>query len=72
MAKTFDVEVSLIPKNEAGPDAKAPAVYLNDILLAEVNGLRDGKISEQELIDELTKANVPKKEGDSGCSCCCG
>ena len=59
-------------KNQAGPDAKAPAVYLNDIALAEIKGIRDGKISEQELIEELGKAGVPKKESEGGCSCSCG
>ena len=58
-------------KNEAGPDAKAPAVYLNDTALAEIKGIRDGKISEQELIEELTRAGVPRKQGNSSCSCCC-
>jgi len=47
-------------------------VYLNDKLLAEVNGLRDGKITEQELVEELIKAGVPRKKGKSSCSCSCG
>ncbi len=59
-------------KKQAGPDAKAPAVYLNDNPLAEIKGIRDGKISEQELIGELSKAGVPEKQSGGGCSCCCG
>jgi len=58
-------------RSQAGPDAKAPAVYLNDKPLAEINGIRDGKITEQELIDELSKAGVPGKQSEGGCSCCC-
>jgi hypothetical protein len=61
-----------VTKIQAGHGATAPAVYLNDTALAEIKGVRDGKISEQELIDELTRANVPRKKNDSGCSCCCG
>jgi len=59
-----------LTKKEAGPDAKAPSVYLNNKLLAEINGLRDGKITEAELFDELCEAKVPRKTG--GCSCCRG
>jgi len=62
----------IITKSQAGPEAKAPAVYLNDRLLAEVKGIRDGKITEQELADELSKAGVPRKKGKSSCSCCYG
>ena len=71
-AKDFEVEVVILNKSQAGPDAKAPAVYLNDKLLAEVKGIRDGKITEQELVDEMTKAGVPGRKGKSSCSCCCG
>ena len=57
-------------KNEAGPNAKAPAVYLNDNVLAEIGGKRDGKISKLEIVEELLKADVPRKDGGIGCSCC--
>jgi len=62
----------MMTKSQAGSGAKAPAVYLNDKALAEIKGIRDGKISKEELVDELTRANVPKKKNDSGCSHCCG
>lgn len=58
-------------KQQAGPDAKAPAVYLNDKVLAEIKGLRSGKITERELADELTNAGVPRRQDNSSCSCCC-
>ncbi len=72
MAKDFDVEVVTITKNEAGPDAKAPAVYLNDKPLCEIGGIRDGKISEAELFDELSGAKVPRKPGGGSYACSCG
>lgn len=59
-ADVFNVEVIRIPKREAGADIKAPSVYLDDTLLAEIGGLRDGEISEEELFSELVKAKVPK------------
>jgi hypothetical protein len=70
VAKDFDVEVLTITKNEAGENAKAPAVYLNDLLLCEVGGIRDGKITEAELFDELSSARVPRKQRGSCSSCC--
>jgi len=60
----FDVKVITMTKNEAGADAKAPAVYLNDKIIAEIGGIRDGKITEEELIDELEKANVSRKDSN--------
>ena len=60
-ADVFNVDVVRITKREASADVKAPAVYLNDELLAEIKGLRDGEISEEDLFIVLTKANVPKK-----------
>ncbi len=62
MAKDFNIEVVTVNKNEAGKHAKAPSVYLNDKLLAEIGGVRDGKITELELIDEFAKADVHRKE----------
>ena len=62
MAKNFEIEVVTINKNETGPDAIAPSVYLNDKLLAGVGAIRDGKITEQELIDELTRDEVPRRQ----------
>ncbi|MDH4027964.1 MAG: hypothetical protein OEU95_03940 [Nitrospirota bacterium] len=53
----------IITKAQAGPDAKAPAVYLNDILIAEIGGLRDGKIMEEDLTYEFIKAGVSRKRG---------
>ncbi len=60
-AEIFNIEVIRIQKSKAGANVKAPAVYLDDKLLAEIKGLRDGTISEEELINELIKAKVPKK-----------
>ena len=57
------MKVVTITKAQAGPDAKAPAVYLNDIPIAEIGGLRDGKITEEELADEFNKAGVSGKRG---------
>ena len=62
MAKDFEIEVVTISKKEAGPQAIAPAVYLNDKLLAQAGGIRDGKITEQELIDELKQIGVPGRD----------
>jgi hypothetical protein len=62
VAKIFKIEVVTVNKNDAGKHAKAPSVYLNDKLLAEVGGARDGKITEQELIDELTLVGVPGRD----------
>jgi hypothetical protein len=45
-------------------------VYLNDNVLAEIGGKRDGKISVQEIMEEFTKAGIPRKKGKGGCSCC--
>ena len=72
MAKDFEVNLVTLTKREAGPDAKAPAVYLNDQLLSEIGGIRDGKITEAELFDELSWANVPRKPGGGSCACSCG
>jgi hypothetical protein len=60
-ADEFDVEIVRIPGSRAGVDVKAPSVYLDNILLAEIGGLRDGMIEDEDLIDELDKAKVPKK-----------
>ncbi len=68
-AKTYLIEVETIPKKDAGPGAKAPAVYLNDKALAENSGLKNGKITLEELVKELDEANVPKKSvSRSSCS----
>ncbi|MEW6602570.1 MAG: hypothetical protein AB1499_16475 [Nitrospirota bacterium] len=72
MSKDFEVDVVILTKSQAGPDAKAPAVYLNDKLLSEVKGIRDGKITVEELVDELSKDGVPRKKDRGSCSCCCG
>jgi hypothetical protein len=55
------VKVVTIPKNKAGDNAKAPSVYLNDKILAEIGGKRDGKITEDELIIELARMGIPRK-----------
>ncbi len=60
-AEVFDLDVVRIPQSSAGEDVKVPSVYLEDILLAEIGGLRDGIIEEEDLIDELERANVSKK-----------
>ena len=60
-ADVFDLEVVRIPKSKAGADVIVPSVYLDDKLLAELNGIRDGQIEEEDLISELTKANVSKQ-----------
>jgi hypothetical protein len=65
VAEDFKVEIIIIPKSMAAPQIKVPSVYLDDKVLAEDEGLRNGKITTNELIDELEKANVtkyPKKE----------
>jgi hypothetical protein len=59
-AKRYKVEIISIPKSKAG-NAKAPAVYLDDRLIAEIGSLREGAISLQELIDELRTAGVPER-----------
>lgn len=71
MAKDFEVDLVVLTKSEAGPDSKAPAVYLNDKVLSEIKGIRDGKITEAELFDELSEFKVPRKKGGN-CACSCG
>lgn len=60
-AKRFEVEIVSVPKSKAGADAKAPAVYLNDKLIAEIGFLKKGTISLEELINELRAADVPER-----------
>jgi hypothetical protein len=60
-ADVFNIEVVRIPKSKAGDNVKVPSVYLGDKILAEIGGLRDGIIEEEDLADELEKANVSKK-----------
>ena len=60
-AKRFVIEIISIPKSKAGVNAKAPAVYLNDKLIAEIGFLRQGAISLEELINELRTAGVPER-----------
>jgi hypothetical protein len=61
VAQVFDINIVTMTKAEAGANAKAPAVYLNDRAVAEIGGIRDGKISEDELVIELASDGVPKK-----------
>jgi hypothetical protein len=70
-AKDFDIDITIVKKGDAGPDAKAPAVYLNDRVIAEIGGVRDGKITYDELVDELRRAHVPGKQNEGGCTGCC-
>jgi len=60
-AKRFEVEIVSVPKSKAGADAKAPSVYLNDKLIAEIGFLKKGTISLEELISELRTAGVPER-----------
>ena len=60
-AEVFELEVVRIPQSRAGEEVKVPSVYLEDILLAEIGGLRDGIIEEEDLMDELERANVCRK-----------
>jgi hypothetical protein len=60
-AKCFNVEIVSVPKSKAGVNAKAPAVYLNDKLIAEIGFLRQGTISLEELINELRTAGAPER-----------
>jgi len=60
-AKRFEVEIISLPKSKAGGNAKAPAVYLNEHLVAEIGSLRGGAISLEELINELRSAGVPER-----------
>lgn len=61
-ADVYNIEVVRIPESKAGTDLKVPSVYLEDILLAEIGGLRDGIIEEEDLMNELGRANVSRKE----------
>jgi hypothetical protein len=58
VAKDYKIEVFIIPKSMAGIGAKAPVVYLDNKILAEDKGLRNGTITTEELIDELEKAGI--------------
>lgn len=60
-AEVFDLDVVRIPQSSAGEDVKVPSVYLGNRLLAEIDGLRDGMIEDEDLMEELEKANVPRK-----------
>lgn len=60
-AEVFDLDVVRIPQSSAGEGVKVPSVYLDDRLLAEIDGLRDGMIEDEDLLEELEKANVPRK-----------
>ena len=60
-AEVFDLDVVRIPQSSAGEGVKVPSVYLEDILLAEIGGIRDGIIEEEDLMDELERANVSRK-----------
>ena len=60
-AKNFDIEVVEISKDKADADVKAPAVYLDDKVIAEDKGLRDGLITPEELVEELKAAGVPER-----------
>lgn len=59
-AKRFKVKIVSVPKSKAGADAKAPAVYLNDKLIADIGLLNKGAISLEELVNELRAAGVPE------------
>jgi len=60
-AQSFKIEIISVPKSKAGVNAKAPAVYLNDRLIAEIDFLREGAISLEELINELRTSCVPER-----------
>jgi len=60
-AGLFELDVVRIPQSSAGADVKVPSVYLDDRMLAEIEGLRDGMIEDEDLLEELEKANVPRK-----------
>jgi len=60
-AKRFVVEIISVPKSKAGVNAKAPSVYFNDKLIAEISFLKQGTISLEELINELRTAGVPER-----------
>lgn len=60
-ARCFDIEIVSVPKSKAGGNVKAPTVYLNDRLIAEIGSLREGAISHEELINELRTAGVPER-----------
>ena len=60
-AKRFMFEIISVPKSKAGVNAKAPAVYFNDKLIAEISFLKQGTISLEELINELRTAGVPER-----------
>lgn len=60
-SKRFEVEIVSVPKSKAGADAKAPAVYLNNKLIAEIGFLKKGTISVDELISELRTSGVPER-----------
>jgi hypothetical protein len=61
-ADVYNIEVVRIPGSKAGAGVKVPSVYLEDILLAEIGGLRDGIIEEEDLMNELGRENVTRRE----------
>ncbi|MEW6602716.1 MAG: hypothetical protein AB1499_17225 [Nitrospirota bacterium] len=60
-AEVYDIDIVRIPQSRAGDDIKVPSVYLGDRLLAEIDGIRDGMIEDEDLMKVLEDANVPRK-----------
>ncbi len=71
-ANSFNLKLIIVIKNEAGPDAKAPAVYLNGRLISVIGGLRKGKITFKDIAEELARIRSEGSSSDSadrgGCS----
>lgn len=60
-----NVKLEIIPASMLKPGQKAPAVLVEDVLLAEDGGKGDGVADKQEIINELLKRGAvayPKKD----------
>ena len=59
-AKVYKMDVIIVPKSMVGADIKAPSIYLNGRVIAEDGDAKNGKLTIDELVNELEKAKVPK------------
>ncbi len=62
LSNIYKIPVLVVPVSQAGPGAKAPAVYYGDQLLAVDGGDHNGMVSYQMLADVVDIEGAPKQE----------
>jgi hypothetical protein len=62
LSNIYKVPVIVVPVSQAGPGAKAPAVYYGDQLLAVDGGNHNGMVSYQMLADVVDIEGAPKQD----------